>query len=290
MNNNSEMKPNMKPEEALKLLNDMEFAEQYQGVDKYTDMLLVCKEALNRSTAVRPEYWGDGYDDEGNLVYDQAKCPECGHDFEYNINDWGSPFCPDCGKALDWSEYEEYDEEPLTDEQVTELLLHCLNNDGECAGCDIRGNCDGVRPLKLAIHSINRLTAEKAYMTKIIIKLLYEIRTQMTSVTRYVKHKRSDSNTDHFCAQHQTYLSMADKAVDNILEVINNNPQLNEILNQPTDFTYLVEKLKPQYYNIFVNKLKEYYKSINIGAYHYKVVFDKDIEKCLQKLTGGQNE
>lgn len=240
--NNTNITSSMKPEEALKLLNDMEFAEQYQGVDKYTDMLLVCKEALNRSTAERPEYWGDGFDDEGNLVHDQAKCPECGHDFEYNINDWGSPFCPDCGKALDWSEYEEYDKEPLTDEQVTELLLHCLNNDGECAGCDIRGSCDGVRPLKLAIHSINRLTAEKAYITKIVIKLLHDLRTQMTSVTRYVKHKITDLNNNNFSAQPYTYLALANEAVDNILEVINNNPQLNEILNQSTDFTYLVEK------------------------------------------------
>lgn len=279
MNNNSEIKINMKPEEALKLLNDMKFAEQYQGVDKYTDMLLVCKEALNRSTAVRPEYWGDGYDDEGNLVYDQAKCPECGHDFEYNINDWGSPFCPDCGKALDWSEYEEYDKEPLTDEQVIQNLER---------GLEI-GIFDNEH-IRNAISSIKRLTGEKGYMTQVIIQLLYDLRTQMTSITRYIKHKRTDLNNDHFLTQHQTYLALADEAVENILEVINNNPQLNEILNQPNDFTYLVEKLKPQYYNIFVNKLREYYTSIDIGAYHYKVVFDKDIEKCLQKLTGGQNE
>jgi hypothetical protein len=276
---NTDMTPNMKPEEALKLLNDMEFAEQYQGVDKYTDMLLVCKEALTRSTAARPEYWGDGYDEDGNLVYDQAKCPECGHDFEYNINDWGSPFCPDCGKALDWSEYEEYDKEPLTDEQIIQHLER---------GLEI-GIFDNNH-IHNAISSIKRLTGEKGYMTQVIIQLLYDLRTQMTSVTRYVRHKRTDLNSDHFLAQHQTYLAMADKAVDNILEVINNNPQLNEILNQPTDFTYLVEKLKPQYYNIFVNKLREYYTSIDIGDYHYKVIFDKDIEKCLQKLTGGQNE
>lgn len=282
MNNNSEMKPNMKPEEALKLLNDMEFAEQCQGVDKYTDMLLVCKEALNRSTAVRPEYWGDGYDNEGNLVYDQAQCPECGHDFEYNINDWGSPFCPDCGKALDWSEYEEYDKEPLTDEQVIKNLER---------GLEI-GIFDNEH-IHNAINSINRLEAEKAYMTKVIIKLLYDLRTQMTSVTRYVRHTREEHSTltdVQFHSRHENYLNLAEKAVDNILKCLNDNPQLNEILNQSNDFTYLVEKLRPQYYNIFVNKLKDYYTSIDIGAYHYKVVFDKDIEKCLQKLTGGQNE
>lgn len=130
MNNNSEIKTNMKPEEALKLLNDITVAEQSQGAAEYTDMLLVCKEVLSRNIKVRPEYWGDGYDGEGNLVYDQAKCPECGHDFEYNINDWGSPFCPDCGKALDWSEYEEYDKEPLTDTaQVAKQCWHTQNSE-----------------------------------------------------------------------------------------------------------------------------------------------------------------
>lgn len=50
------------------------------------------------------EFWGDGYDEDGELIYDQAKCPECGRDFEYEINDWGCKYCCDCGQALDWGE------------------------------------------------------------------------------------------------------------------------------------------------------------------------------------------
>lgn len=61
---------------------------------------------LERQIPMKPDYWGDGFDDDGNIVYDQAKCPVCGHDFEYQINEWGSKFCQDCGQALDWSDNE----------------------------------------------------------------------------------------------------------------------------------------------------------------------------------------
>ena len=59
--------------------------------------------ALNKQIARKPEYEADGYAD-GELVYDYAKCPICGHDFEYEINDWGCNYCSDCGQKLDWNE------------------------------------------------------------------------------------------------------------------------------------------------------------------------------------------
>ena len=60
--------------------------------------------ALNKQMPKKPEYYGDGYS-EGKLVYDYAKCPVCGrNDFEYDINNWGCNYCPDCGQALDWSD------------------------------------------------------------------------------------------------------------------------------------------------------------------------------------------
>lgn len=61
-------------------------------------------QALEKQIPIKPDYWGDGCDDDGNLIYDNAKCPICGHDFEYNINEWGSRYCQDCGQALDWSD------------------------------------------------------------------------------------------------------------------------------------------------------------------------------------------
>ena len=36
-------------EEALKLLNDMQFKDEYQDKDEYTDMLLACKQALEKA-------------------------------------------------------------------------------------------------------------------------------------------------------------------------------------------------------------------------------------------------
>lgn len=62
-------------------------------------------EALKKQIPKKPEYEGDGYAD-GELVYDYAKCPICGHDFEYGINDWGCEYCSDCGQKLDWSDEE----------------------------------------------------------------------------------------------------------------------------------------------------------------------------------------
>jgi len=65
--------------------------------------LTIIKNALDKQTPMRPDYIADGYAD-GLLCYDYAKCPICGHDFEYGINDWESDYCSDCGQRLDWSE------------------------------------------------------------------------------------------------------------------------------------------------------------------------------------------
>ena len=61
--------------------------------------------ALEKHIPKKLEYEADGYAD-GELVYDYAKCPICGHDFEYGINDWGCEYCSDCGQKLDWSDEE----------------------------------------------------------------------------------------------------------------------------------------------------------------------------------------
>lgn len=60
-----------------------------------------------RQTPKRPDYEGDGYDENGHLIYDTAYCPECRHSFEEGVNDWGSAYCSDCGQRLDWSPYQE---------------------------------------------------------------------------------------------------------------------------------------------------------------------------------------
>ena len=59
--------------------------------------------ALEKQIPKKPDYIADGYAD-GLLCYDYAKCPICGHDFEYGINDWEADYCSDCGQKLDWKE------------------------------------------------------------------------------------------------------------------------------------------------------------------------------------------
>ena len=71
----------------------------------YIEFVKFAINALEKQIAKKPEYEADGYAD-GELVYDYAKCPICGHDFEYGINDWGCEYCSDCGQKLDWSDEE----------------------------------------------------------------------------------------------------------------------------------------------------------------------------------------
>lgn len=71
----------------------------------FAEALGLAIQALEKQIPKKPEYEADGHSD-GELVYDCAKCPICGHDFEYGINDWGCKYCSDCGQKLDWSDEE----------------------------------------------------------------------------------------------------------------------------------------------------------------------------------------
>ena len=74
-----------------------------QDVEDLNNAYDVAINALKKQIARKPEYEADGYAD-GELVYDYAKCPICGHDFEYETNDWGCNYCSVCGQKLDWNE------------------------------------------------------------------------------------------------------------------------------------------------------------------------------------------
>lgn len=72
-----------------------------------TEALNMAVDALEKQIPKKPDYEADGYDENGILIYDRAICPNCENDdFEYDINNWGCKFCPDCGQALDWSDTE----------------------------------------------------------------------------------------------------------------------------------------------------------------------------------------
>lgn len=84
----------MTPQKALNLLNDTEFAEKHQGKEEYTEMLLMCKEALEKQIPKKP------YSDNDNGIYEKDCCPTCHRSLFPNDH-----HCR-CGQALDWSDTE----------------------------------------------------------------------------------------------------------------------------------------------------------------------------------------
>ncbi len=56
---------------------------------------------------------GDGYDPDGNLVYDFGYCPnpDCGQEFEEGDQNWLCNYCPNCGQALIWFNEQENENE-----------------------------------------------------------------------------------------------------------------------------------------------------------------------------------
>lgn len=62
-----------------------------------------CRAAVEKQTAKKPDYEGDGYAD-GHLVYDTWICPCCGKHYEVDYDNYN--YSPDCGQKLDWSDEE----------------------------------------------------------------------------------------------------------------------------------------------------------------------------------------
>ena len=54
-----------------------------------------CRAAVEKQTAKKPDYEGDGYAD-GHLVYDTWICPCCGKHYEVDYDNYN--YCPDCGQ------------------------------------------------------------------------------------------------------------------------------------------------------------------------------------------------
>lgn len=88
-------------EKALKLLNDMQFKDEYQGKDEYMDMLLACKQALDKQIPKKPlEQEVIGVSMTGYKY--RGYCSRCA----LTVSQYRGNYCPNCGQALDWSEIE----------------------------------------------------------------------------------------------------------------------------------------------------------------------------------------
>lgn len=77
----------------------LEEIQQYRAIGTLEE----CRVAVEKQTARRPDYEGDGYAD-GHLVYDTWICPCCGKHYEVDYDNYN--YCPDCGQKLDWSDEE----------------------------------------------------------------------------------------------------------------------------------------------------------------------------------------
>lgn len=98
--------PNVSPlvykgreEKANTILVMVEELKQYRAIGTPEE----CRAAVEKQTARRPDYEGDGYAD-GHLVYDTWICPCCGKHYEVDYDNYN--YCPDCGQKLDWSDEE----------------------------------------------------------------------------------------------------------------------------------------------------------------------------------------
>lgn len=89
--------------EAIKTaIKALEEVQQYRAIGTPEE----CRAAVEKQTAKRPDYEGDGYAD-GHLVYDTWICPCCGKHYEVDYDEYD--FCPDCGQKLDWRASDETD-------------------------------------------------------------------------------------------------------------------------------------------------------------------------------------
>ena len=63
------------------------------------------RDAVEKQKGKHPYLSGDGYAD-GKMVYDTYECPNCGEEYEIDLDDYD--YCPRCGQHMvrDWSEEE----------------------------------------------------------------------------------------------------------------------------------------------------------------------------------------
>lgn len=55
---------------------------------------------VDEATPKKPFYEANGYDENGELIYDTWICPNCNHYYEVDYDDYD--YCPNCGQPIDW--------------------------------------------------------------------------------------------------------------------------------------------------------------------------------------------
>lgn len=79
--------------ELHELNNRLKEVRKYESVDIDNKNNILIPQA--------PQFEADGYDTEGNLIYDTWICPNCKTHYEVEYDHY--KYCPECGQAIDWS-------------------------------------------------------------------------------------------------------------------------------------------------------------------------------------------
>ena len=68
------------------------------------EILKFVAEAIEKQIPKKPNIYGDGYDNNGNIIYDMYDCPNPNCNVSREIAYEKYDYCPKCGQAIDWIE------------------------------------------------------------------------------------------------------------------------------------------------------------------------------------------
>ena len=73
---------------------------QKEECERHNAVIDMAIKALEMRVPNQPDFEGDGYDDDGEIIFDEWLCPCCETRYEVDYDDY--KFCPNCGQAVDW--------------------------------------------------------------------------------------------------------------------------------------------------------------------------------------------
>lgn len=94
----------MTPEEAITVFDKMLKRYAWAEDNKSVQAIKVAKECIEKQIAKRPDFEGDGYDENGFIILDTWICPCCEENYETDYDHYDH--CPNCGQKIDWSDAE----------------------------------------------------------------------------------------------------------------------------------------------------------------------------------------
>lgn len=82
------------------IIESLQELQQYRQIGTVDE----CRAAREKEIAKKPDYEGDGYDDNGELIYDTWICPNC--DQHYEVGYDNQDYCPSCGQHIQHEDWE----------------------------------------------------------------------------------------------------------------------------------------------------------------------------------------